>query len=47
VKLVDFSGKKRKEYLEATFDELETNSNIKKCQRSREASATLRRVTSL
>jgi hypothetical protein len=29
VKLVDISGKKRKEYLKAKIDELETNSKIK------------------
>jgi len=29
VKLVDISGKKKKEYLKAKIDEIETNSNIK------------------
>ena len=29
MKLTDISGKKKKEYLEAKIDELETNSNIK------------------
>jgi len=30
MKLADISGKKKKEYLRTTIDELETNSKIKK-----------------
>jgi len=47
MKLVDISVTKKKEYLKAKIDELETNSRIKKSETCIGASMTLRRVNSL
>jgi len=47
VKLVDISGTKKREYLKAKIDELETDSKINKSETCKGSSLTLRRVTSL
>jgi hypothetical protein len=47
VKLVEFSGGKKKEYLKAKIEELETNSTITNIRNMSRVSVILRRVTNL